>query len=201
MSPLPVHDCQASPLFIARWNTNADNYLMPIYGGCERKKLRNLMRPSKEDAMQEVAHRKQPVVGMIGIILGAAALLLAIVHFWGGPFTEQPSLETTVAQKAVAIRDATIAALKGEDTTPAPIADTSSRWDLDRVSRVATGVMAGLAIILAVVSLALHEPLRVAAGGVILGSAALAFQFVILAIGAILIATLIAAVLGELSFE
>lgn len=151
--------------------------------------------------MHESTHHKQPIVGMIGIILGAAALLLAIVHFWAGPFTEQPSLETTVAQKAVAIRDATIAALKGEDATPGPRADTSSRWDLDRVSRIATGVMAGLAIILAVVSLALHEPLRVAAGGVILGSAALAFQFVILAIGAILIATLIAAVLGELSFE
>jgi hypothetical protein len=58
--------------------------------------------------------------------------------------------------------------------------------------------MGGVAIILSVVSLALHEPLRVAAGGVILGGAALAFQFAMLAIGAIFIAILIAAVLGEL---
>ena len=141
----------------------------------------------------------QPVFGMIAITVGAAALMLAIVHFWAGPFAEQPSLEATVAEKAVAIRDATIAALKGKKATPAP--ETSSRWDLDEIAQVATGVMAGLAIVLAVVSLAFHEPLRVAVGGVILGGAALAFQFAILAIGAILVATLIAAVLGELSFE
>lgn len=136
---------------------------------------------------------------MIAITVGAAALMLAIVHFWAGPFAEQPSLEATVAEKAVAIRDATIAALQGKEATAVP--DTPSRWDLDEIARLATGVMAGLAIVLAVVSLAFHEPLRVAAGGVILGGAALAFQFAILAIGAILVATLIAAVLGELSFE
>ena len=61
--------------------------------------------------------------------------------------------------------------------------------------------MAGLAIVLAVVSLALHEPLRVAAGGVILGGAALAFQFAVLAIAAIVVAALIAGVLGELGFD
>ena len=144
--------------------------------------------------------RKRPIVGVSAIAVGAAALLLAIVHFWGGPFTEQPSLETTVAEKAVAIRDATIAALKGKERTPAPEVNPLSRWDLDKLARVATGVMAGFAIVLAVVSLALHEPLRIAAGGVILGGAALAFQFAILAIGAIFIAVLIAAVLGELSF-
>lgn len=60
--------------------------------------------------------------------------------------------------------------------------------------------MAGLAIVLGVVSVAMHEPLRVAAGGVILGGAALAFQFAIMAIGAICLAVLIAAVVGELDF-
>ena len=145
--------------------------------------------------------RKQARVGFVAITLGAIALLLAIVHFWAGPFSPQPRLETTVAQKAVAIRDATIAALKGEEAAPPAAPEGLSRWDLDQVARVATGVMAGAAIVLAVVSLALHEPLRVAAGGAILGGAALAFQFAILAIGAILVAVLIAAVLGELSFE
>jgi hypothetical protein len=53
------------------------------------------------------------------------------VHFWGGPFTPQPSLETSVAEKAVAIRDATLAALKGEEPKPEPAAlppgETSTR--------------------------------------------------------------------------
>ena len=145
--------------------------------------------------------RRQARVGFIAIALGALALLLAIVHVWAGPFSPQPKLETTVAEKAVAIRDATIAALKGEKSAAPESTTSASRWDLDRVAKVATGVMAGSAIVLAVLSLALHEPLRVAAGGVILGGAALAFQFAILAIGAIFIAVLIAAVLGELSFE
>lgn len=143
--------------------------------------------------------RKRPVVGIVGIALGAAALLLAIVHFWAGPFSPQPDLETTIAEKAVAIRDATVAALKGEES-PNKV-QQERRWDLDEIARISGGLMAGLAIVLAVVSLAMHEPLRVAAGGVILGGAALAFQFVVVAIGAIVVAILIAAVLGELSFD
>jgi uncharacterized membrane protein YcjF (UPF0283 family) len=110
-------------------------------------------------------------------------------------------MEKTVAEKAVAIRDATVAVLKGEEYAPAVERAKRARWDLDQIALLATGVMAGAAIILAVVSLAMHEPLRVAAGGVILGGAALAFQFVILAIAAFCMAILIGAVLGELGFD
>ncbi len=143
--------------------------------------------------------RKRPVIGIFAIAFGASALMLAIVHFWAGPFDVQPTVETTVAEKAVAIRDATIAALKGEEPAPPPPVETHR--DLDDIARLATGVMAGLAIILAVVSMAMHESMRVASGGAILGGAALAFQFAIIAIGAIFIAILIGAVLGELGFD
>jgi hypothetical protein len=144
--------------------------------------------------------RKRPVISLVAISLGAVALLLAIAHFWAGPFSPQPKLETTVSEKAVAIRNATIAALKGEEAPVEEVAESKS-WDLDKGTRLATAVLAGLAIILAVVGLAFHEPIRAAAGGVILGGAALAFQFAILAIGAIFVAILIAAVLGELGFD
>ena len=53
-------------------------------------------------------------LGYYGIAAGAAALLLAVVHFWAGPFAPQPSLETVVAESAVEIRDATVRALRGE---------------------------------------------------------------------------------------
>jgi len=48
--------------------------------------------------------------GFIGIASGSAALLLALVRYWAGPFSPLPALESTVAEKAVAIRDATVAA-------------------------------------------------------------------------------------------
>ena len=59
--------------------------------------------------------KQSSVFGFTGIGLGAIALLLAVVHFWAGPFSPQPTLEQTVAEKAVSIKNATIAALKGEE--------------------------------------------------------------------------------------
>lgn len=122
-------------------------------------------------------------------------MLLAIVHFWAGPFSPQPSLEKTVAEKAVAIKDATIAALKGEkleeEVPPAQI-------DLDRGLHIATAVMGALAIILGVLGYATNESLRVAGGAALLGGIAMAFQFAVMALGAIIMAILIVAVISQI---
>ncbi|WP_439102361.1 hypothetical protein [Congregibacter sp.] len=142
--------------------------------------------------------RQRPIIGIFGIVFGATALLLAVMHFWAGSLSPQPPIETTVAEKAVAIKNATIAALKGEELEQ--VAPERS-WDLDRVTTMATGLLAGLGFILGVVSYAMREPTRVAVGGVILGGAAMAFQFAVIAIGAIFLAILIAAVIGELGIE
>lgn len=131
----------------------------------------------------------------IGIAVGAVALLLAIVHFWAGPFSPQPTLEQTVAEKAVSIKEATIVALKGED--PAVPVKRSS-MDMDHIASLATAVLGGLAVILGVVGYATKEPLRVAGGAAVLGSCAIAFQFAVLALGAIILAVLIAAVLSQI---
>lgn len=134
-------------------------------------------------------------IGFIGIGVGAIALLLAVVQFWAGPFSPQPSLEKTVAEKAVSIKNATIAALKGEkieqEASPGVI-------DLDRGLRIATGVLSGLAIILGVVGFAKRESLRVAGGAAVLGGVAMAFQFAVMALGAIILAILIAAVISQI---
>ena len=142
---------------------------------------------------------KKPWAGIVGIGIGAAALLLALVHFYAGPFAPQPSLEQTVAEKAVAIRDATVAALSGEEYEDA--SQQARQFDADRVASVATAVLGGLAVILAVVAVALGEPYRVAGGAVFLGVAALAFQFFALALGVLVLAILIAAVLGSLGIN
>jgi|GEM_PF-3061879 len=49
--------------------------------------------------------------GFIGTIAGAIALMLALVSFWAGPFPPQPSLEESVTETVLSIRDASVAAL------------------------------------------------------------------------------------------
>mgnify|MGYP001825974160 CR=1 FL=1 len=134
----------------------------------------------------------------VGIAIGAVALLLAIVHFWAGPFSPQPTMEQTVAEKAVSIKEATIAALKGEEPQ-APVKRSS--MDMDNVASLATAVLGGLAIILGVVGYATKEPLRAAGGAALLGGSAIAFQFAVLALGAIVLAILVVGVLSQLGID
>lgn len=136
--------------------------------------------------------------GFIGIAIGSLALLLTLVHFWAGPFSPQPTLEKTVAEKAVAIKKATIAALKGEEQQ-VPVRQSS--MDTDKMVSLATAVLGGLAIILGVFGYAKKEPLRVAGGAAVLGGSAIAFQFAVLALGAIVLAILIAAVLSQIGID
>ena len=137
-------------------------------------------------------------IGFIGIAAGAVALLMAIVHFWMGPLSTQPSVEKTVAEKAVAIKNATIAALKGEEVEEKA---APRSIDLDQAVRTATSVLGGLALILGVVSFAKRAPLRVGGGAAFLGGAAIAFQFAVIALGAILLAILIGAVISQIGIE
>ena len=133
-------------------------------------------------------------LSFIGIGLGSVALLLAIFHFWAGPFSPQPSLEQTIAEKAVSIKQATIAALKGEKVPP----PQSRSIDTDQMVSIGTALLGGLAIILGVIGFAKKEPMRVAGGAAVLGGSAIAFQFAVVALGAIVIAIIIAAVLSEI---
>lgn len=136
-------------------------------------------------------------LSFIGIGLGSIALLLAIVHFWAGPFSQQPSLEQTVAEKAVSIKQATVAVLQGKEA-PAP---ESRPIDIDQMVSIGTAVLGGLAIIFAVIGFAKKEHIRVAGGAVLLGGIAIAFQFAVVALGAIVVAILVAAVLSQIGFE
>jgi len=133
----------------------------------------------------------------IGIALGAFALMLALVHFYAGPFSPQPALEVSIAERAVAIRDATMAALRGEEPEQAK---SVSDLDLDRIAHIVVAALGGLAVILGVVGYATKEPLRAGLGAVFLGGFAIAFQFVGVALGAIIFVVLVMAVLSSLGF-
>lgn len=52
----------------------------------------------------EMKMTKKDWCSWTGIATGAIALLLALTHFMAGPFSPQPSLESPVAAKAVAIK-------------------------------------------------------------------------------------------------
>jgi len=136
-------------------------------------------------------------VGIIGVIIGSVALLLALFHFYAGPFSPQPKLEHTIAEKAVAIRDATVAALKGKEVKKET---WTSKWNTDKIVNVLTALLGGIAIIAAIIAFIRKESLRVAGGAAVLGGGAIAFQFVALALGAIIVAIILAAVISQLDF-
>lgn len=140
---------------------------------------------------------KKSKFGTIGITLGALALLLALVHFWGGPFSPQPTLETTIAEKAAAIKNATVNALAGKEVEKESYV---AEWNLDKVADVLTAALGALALILGIVSFANKEQNRVAGGAAALGISAIAFQFIAMYAMALLVVLLIAAVLSGLGF-
>ncbi|WP_428408595.1 hypothetical protein [Hyphococcus sp.] len=130
-------------------------------------------------------------LGYIGIAFGAASLLLALVHFWAGPFAPQLSLETVVAESAVEIREAAIRALRGEEAET----KTVSEWDIDKTTQVVVALLGGLAIIVSLVGFVRHEPKRRVFAGAALGLTAITFQFFIWLAAVLIIVLLISVVL------
>lgn len=133
--------------------------------------------------------------GYLGIALGSIALLLALVSFWAGPFSPQPTLETLVAEKAASIRTAALDALSGKEV----VSETyKAQWTIDKVIDVIIPLLGGLAAILAVISFVQKEPARVAGGAVALGVSAIAFQFIAMYVMALLFVFLVISVIGTL---
>ncbi len=133
--------------------------------------------------------------GYIGIALGSIALLLALVSFWAGPISPQPTLETLVAEKAASIRSAALDALSGKEV----VSETyKTQWTIDKVIDVIIPLLGGLAVILAVVSFTQKEPSRITGGAAALGLSAIAFQFIAMYVMAILFVFLVISVIGTL---
>lgn len=127
----------------------------------------------------------------IALALGALALLACIVHFWVVAAAPSPAIEDVVANKVVAIRDATINRLAGR--TP-EVQEQS--WGREQLITAATSLFGGLAIVLAAVGFVRKEPRRSCAVAAALGVAAVAFLYVIGAIGAVIVIIAVGAVLS-----
>ncbi|WP_395373394.1 hypothetical protein [Marinicella sp. W31] len=135
----------------------------------------------------------KPVLGYWGIGIGSIALLMALVHFWAGPFAPSKSFEQTIAEKAVQIKQAAAAKLRGEEA-----AAKRRSYDIDDVFNVVTAVLGGLGIILAAIGFARKEPSRVVSAAAFLGGGAIAFQFFGLALGVIAAAIVLSAVVASM---
>jgi len=141
-------------------------------------------------SLNEIAP-SQPIAGFIGLGMGAAALLMVLVHFWAGPFATQQRVAVTVGEIAADMRQAAVRKLKGLPQ-PKPV---SVPWDSDSIMKLVAALLAGMAIIVGVVGLVRHEVWRPAAGGITLGVGAIAFQVftwaILVVAGALIIVAII----------
>jgi len=140
----------------------------------------------------------QPVAGFIGFGMGAAALMIVLVHFWAGPFSPQQRVSVTVGEIAADIRQAAVRKLKGLPQ-PKPAA---APWDSDRILKLIAALFAGAAVVTGVVSLVRRETWRPAAGGIALGLGAIAFQVftwaILVVAGALILVAIIQNITGIL---
>lgn len=114
----------------------------------------------------------KPTSGLIGFAIGAAALLLVLVHFWAGPFAPQQDVGVSIGELAGEIRDSAARALSGE-AQPAP---STASWDIDRILKLAAAILAGTAIVLGLFAFVRGETWRPATAAIALGATAMVFQ-------------------------
>ncbi len=113
-----------------------------------------------------------PTAGLIGFAIGAAAILLVLVHFWAGPFAPQPDVGVSIGELAGEIRDSAARALSGAEQPSAE----SAPWDIDRILKLVAAILAGTAIVLGLFAFVRGETWRPAAGAIALGASAMVFQ-------------------------
>lgn len=136
---------------------------------------------------------KQNIFGWSGIALGGLALLLAMVHFYAGPFAPQQTLESLVAGKAVAIKESLLASLAGHQI---PEKVSRPHYDVDRILKIVTAVLAVGAVVLGAIARACKENPRAVSAAVMLGIGTLAFQIAMFAFGVVMAIFLVLLVLS-----
>ncbi|PIE57135.1 MAG: hypothetical protein CSA34_00535 [Desulfobulbus propionicus] len=149
------------------------------------------------DAQTKGTFWKQKI-GLLGVLFGLIAFGTALFHYWAGPFATYPSLEETVAQKAVSIRDRVIVKIKGDKAVNMAPARSYSADDLIDIGTISAGFVA---IALAVISFIKREDKRASSCAALLGISTIGFQLINIALGMIFIAIILAAVLGSLGLS
>ena len=136
--------------------------------------------------------------GWIAIALGFVAFAGVVGHFVAGPIDPPPPVEVSIAKKAVDIRDATIAALKGEEYEAESELPPKTVDDYLTYSFIG---LAALAILMAVVGFVRRESLRANIAGAALGGLAITFQVAITMFFVLICAIVLSAVIDKLDFD
>ena len=136
--------------------------------------------------------------GWAAILFGFLSFAAVVGHFFAGPFDPPPPVELSIAEKAADIRNATVAALKGEEYEAE--AQVRQRTLDDYLTYSFMG-LALLAILLGVIGFVNKENMRPSIAGAALGGLAITFQVAIMFFFALLFVLLLSAVLDKLDFS
>ena len=141
---------------------------------------------------------EKPTFGMFAVVLGFFAFAAVVGHFFVGPIDPPPPIETSIAEKAVSIRDATVAALKGEEYEAPSNARPKTLDDYLTYSFIGLAV---LAILMSVVGFIRHERWRPSIAGAALGGMTITFQFAVMLFFGLVCAIVLAAVIDKLDLD
>lgn len=136
--------------------------------------------------------------GILSLIAGFLAFAAVVGHFFAGPLDPPPPIEVSIAQKAVDIRDATVAALKGEEYEARSNVQPRTLDDYLTFTLMAVALCA---ILLAVIGVVRRESLRANIAGAGLGGLAITFQVATVLFFALLGTIILVAVIDQLDFD
>ncbi|MFK7752374.1 MAG: hypothetical protein AB8B51_07470 [Sedimentitalea sp.] len=119
---------------------------------------------------------KNPVLfGYFALLMSTLALILALVHVFGGPFAPRIGVEVGLAEFIGSLKDAVARKVAGDPDT---LAQTAT-WDIDRFIHLSASIISAIALVFAMAGYLRREPVRVVAAAGLLALFALTFQLIV----------------------
>ena len=115
------------------------------------------------------AHQPDYRIGLIGSIVGAAALLMVLVQTFAGPFAPQQKIGVTIGEIVVDIHQ-TIKKKLRHEPLPKP---TAKSWNIDNWLVLVSSALAVIAILVGCVALARREQIHLSSAAIALGASAI----------------------------
>lgn len=135
-------------------------------------------------------------LGLIGTVLGLVALGVAVFHFFFGPIEPPPPIENVVAETTIKLKEAITLKLQGREYE-APV--QGKALGPDKMVEYSVIILGFVAIVLGVIGFVQREEWRPSGMALVLGSGAIAFQFAVVVVGALLAVILIGFILSTLN--
>ncbi len=141
-------------------------------------------------------NQKSRKLGLVGTGLGLLALGIAVFHFFFGPIEPPPPIESVVAETTVKLKEALTVKLRGGEYKAPP---SERAFGPDKAIEYSVIVLGFVAVVFGVIGFVQREEWRPSGMALALGGGAIAFQFAIAVVGAILAIILIGFILSTLN--